>query len=77
MQNLATKYNGGVWDLFSIMGGLGSIEFWARNGMASNRDRVHLSARGYRLLGDLMFVAFIRKYEEYLKLPVSKIKHDW
>jgi hypothetical protein len=28
-------------------------------------------------LGDLMFVAFIRKYEEYLKLPVSKIKHDW
>ena len=76
MQNLATKYNGGVWDLFSIMGGLGSIEFWARNGMASNRDRVHLSARGYRLLGDLMFVAFIRKYEEYLKLPVSKIKHD-
>ncbi len=76
MQNLATKYNGAVWDLFSIMGGLGSIEFWARNGMASNKDRVHLSARGYRLLGDLMFVAFIRKYEEYLKSPVSKIKHD-
>jgi lysophospholipase L1-like esterase len=76
MRNLATKYNAGVWDLFSIMGGLGSMEFWARNGMASNRDRVHMSLRGYRLMGDMMFVALIRKYEEYLKLPISKIKHD-
>lgn len=76
MRNLATKYNGAVWDLFSIMGGLGSMEFWARSGMASNKDRVHFSARGYRLFGDLMFVAFIKKYEEYLQSPVSKIKHD-
>ncbi len=76
MRNLAYKYNGGVWDLFSVMGGLGSIEFWARNGMAASRDRVHFSAKGYQLLGDLMFVAIIRKYEEYLKLPIAKIKHD-
>ncbi|MES2618186.1 MAG: GDSL-type esterase/lipase family protein [Bacteroidota bacterium] len=76
MRNLSAKYNTGVWDLFSIMGGLGSIEFWARNGMASNKDRVHFSARGYRVIGDLMFVALIRKYEEYLKLPIAKIKHE-
>ncbi len=76
MKNLAYKYNGGVWDFFSVMGGLGSMEFWVRNNMAASRDRVHFSPKGYRLLGDLMFVALIRKYEEYLKLPIAKIKHD-
>jgi len=37
---------------------------------------VHLSATGYKLIGDLMFNAFIRKYEDYLLLPIAKIKHD-
>jgi len=76
MRNLSYQYNTGVWDLFSVMGGLGSMEFWARSGMASNKDRVHMSNSGYRLLGDLMFNAFIWKYEDYLKSPIAKIKHD-
>lgn len=75
MRNLSYEYNTGVWDLFSIMGGLGSMEFWVRNKMAAS-DRVHLSASGYRLIGDLMFNAFIRKYEDYLLTPIARIKHD-
>ena len=75
MENLSRKVNGGVWDLFSIMGGLGSMEFWVRQGMAA-KDRVHLSGSGYKLVGDLMFNAFVLKYLDYLKTPVSKIKHD-
>lgn len=75
MRNLSYQYNTGVWDLFSIMGGLGSIEFWINNQMAA-RDHVHLSNSGYRLLGDLMFNAFIRKYEDYLKTPIAHLKHE-
>ena len=75
MRNLSYDYNTGVWDLFSIMGGLGSIEFWIRNQMAA-KDHVHLSSTGYKLLGDLMFNAFIHKYEDYLKHPIAKLKHD-
>lgn len=75
MRNLSYDYNTGVWDLFSIMGGLGSIEFWIRNQMAA-KDHVHLSSTGYKLVGDLMFNAFIHKYEDYLKHPIAKLKHD-
>lgn len=75
MQNLSAEYNTGVWDLFSIMGGLGSMEFWVRNKMAA-KDRVHLQPSGYKLIGDLMFNAFIRKYEDYLLLPIARLKHD-
>jgi len=75
MRNLSYQYNTGVWDLFSIMGGLGSIEFWINSQMAA-RDHVHLSNSGYRLLGDLMFNAFIRKYEDYLKTPIAHLKHE-
>lgn len=75
MRNLSAEYNTGVWDLFSVMGGLGSMEFWYRNKMAAG-DRVHFNGTGYRLLGDLMFNAFIRKYEDYLLLPIARIKHN-
>lgn len=75
MRNLSYQYNTGVWDLFSVMGGLGSIQFWIRNNMAA-KDHVHLSSSGYRLLGDLMFNALIGKYEEYLNTPIARLKHD-
>lgn len=75
MRNLSYEFNAGVWDLFSIMGGLGSMEFWVRNKMAAY-DRVHFSSTGYRLIGDLMFNAFIHKYEDYLLTPIARIKHD-
>ncbi|MBC7426697.1 MAG: hypothetical protein H7321_09200 [Bacteroidia bacterium] len=75
MQNLANKYGAGVWDLFSVMGGLGSMQFWINNHMAAN-DHIHFSRKGYYLMGDLMFTAIIKKYEQYLKMPVAKLKHE-
>jgi len=40
------------------------------------KDRVHLSGSGYKLVGDLMLNAFELKNLDYLKTPISKIKHD-
>lgn len=41
------------WDARAAMGGEGAIEAWRSRGLAS-RDLVHLTERGYRLLGSLL-----------------------
>lgn len=58
MTELAAEENGGVWDLYSIMGEAGSIAVWEENGLAK-KDRVHFTFPGYELLGDLFFNALI------------------
>lgn len=75
MQRMSRIHGAAVWDLFNVMGGLGSIAFWKREGLAQ-ADLIHLTTKGYLLMGDLFFNAFIKKYEDYLKHPLSKIPHD-
>lgn len=65
MYSLATKYNLAVWDFFNIMGGLGSMATWQKNSLAAN-DRVHFSTAGYKLMGDLLFNAILRSYENHM-----------
>lgn len=67
MIRLAKKHKGGMWDMYHVMGGLGSIKTWVKHGHAK-KDKIHLTADGYNLMGDLMFSALIKKYDEYLKL---------
>lgn len=62
MYNLAMQHSGVVWDLFATMGGYGSIATWKRNGLA-NRDLIHLTRKGYHLVGDLFYDAFIRSVQ--------------
>ena len=62
---LAEKYNSGVWDLFSIMGGLKSIAEWEKAGLA-NRDKIHFKSNGYKLLGDMMYNAIIDEYINHI-----------
>ncbi len=66
MFDLAKKYDGAVWDLFSIMGGLKSSTTW-RDANLMAKDRIHFSGEGYNLLGDLLYNAFIEAFEDYLK----------
>lgn len=55
---LADEVGGAVWDQFDIMGGLGSVQKWKNAGYAQG-DRVHFTANGYNLVGDLFYNAFV------------------
>ncbi|MBP5675699.1 MAG: hypothetical protein J6W94_01650 [Bacteroidales bacterium] len=55
---LAREYKAAFWDMYSIMGGYGSMAVWKEAGL-SQGDQVHFTADGYRLLGDLMFDAIM------------------
>ena len=63
---IAGEFGGGVWDMFDIMGGLGSMKDWEEAGLA-RRDKIHFTDEGYAILGDLMYNALIDKYIEHLR----------
>lgn len=61
--SLAKKYNAAVWDQFTLMGGLGSVEKWAQSGLAT-WDLVHFTSEGYTVFGNLLFNAMMDRYSE-------------
>lgn len=65
MFKMAKKYNAGVWDMYSVMGGLNSIVLWQKNSLAQS-DRIHFTREGYLLIGDLFFTALVQDFENYL-----------
>jgi len=60
---LAEKHQGGVWDLFSLMGGLTSMRKWQTERLAQP-DKVHFTRAGYLLIGDMFYNAFIDYYKQ-------------
>ncbi len=60
---LARKHDGGVWDMFAIMGGLNSMRQWEVMGLAQ-KDKIHFTRKGYKLMGDMMYRAIIESYNE-------------
>ena len=62
---LADKYKAGIWDKFSIMGGLGSMSKWEKANLAK-KDKVHFKLAGYNLLGDLFYKALIQAYQDHI-----------
>ena len=68
---LAEKHKAGVWDKYSIMGGLGSMAKWEKADLAK-ADKVHFKMAGYHLLGDLFYKALIQSYQEHIaNLPAQ------
>jgi len=65
INELAREHHFGVWDFYSIMGGLNSIIIWQRFGLARN-DKIHFTRKGYILKGDLFFNAFLKGYDHYI-----------
>lgn len=75
MLELARKHGAAVWDLYGIMGGLGSIQKWVRAGLA-NSDKIHLLKPGYIHVADLMFNALMQAYDEHLQAGHSPPTED-
>lgn len=70
--NTAKKHKAGVWDKFSIMGGLGSMAKWEKADLAKG-DKVHFKLAGYNLLGDMFYKAFINTYMDHIgSLPAQE-----
>lgn len=53
-----------VWDLYRITGAYGSAGSWLRRKMM-NRDRIHYTAEGYRIMGNLLLSALARGYNSF------------
>lgn len=71
MFSMARDLNLGVWDFFSVMGGLGSMSTWEKNELGK-KDKVHFTTAGYKLMGDLMFNALLRSYEHHVSRKYHK-----
>jgi len=55
------------WDLYRVMGGLGSMKDWYKAKLGA-RDRIHFTRRGYELQADLFVEALMEKYRTYVRL---------
>ena len=66
MLELSAEQGVAVWDMFTVMGGLGSIAKWESEGLAQ-KDRIHFNRQGYMLLGDLQVAAIMEAYGEHVK----------
>ncbi len=62
---IARSYHCGVWDFYSIMGGLNSSKVWYDNGLM-NKDHIHFNKPGYLLKGDLFYTAFLKSWDEHV-----------
>ena len=54
------------WDLFSIMGGYGSMLKWYKVGLSA-KDRLHFSAKGYTIQADMFYSALMECYKKRMK----------
>ena len=71
INELAVQYQCPVWDLYGIMGELGSSKTWQDAGLMKE-DKVHFTPIGYHLKGDIYFDAFMKWLEQMDK---SKLKN--
>lgn len=74
IKKLALKHNCAVYDWFTIMGGLGSVDQWYSASLAS-KDKVHFTKKGYDLQADLMSAALIEQikgYEHFIRLKETQ-----
>jgi len=61
---LAEEYNMAVWDLYGLMGGLGSSKTW-RNNKLMRSDMIHFTFKGYHFKGDLYIDALLKFMDQF------------
>ena len=63
---MAEDYGAAVWDQFDVMGGLRSMQNWEKAGLAQ-KDKIHFTRDGYKLIGDLLYNALIESYMQHVR----------
>lgn len=63
---LAKEYNMAVWDMYGIMGELGSSKTW-KNNQLMRSDLIHFTFEGYHFKGDLFIDAFLKYLQQFEK----------
>ncbi len=61
---VATESGVSVWDFYTVMGGLRSVDQWQRSQLAT-ADRLHLTPKGYAFQGELLYDALMDAYRRY------------
>ena len=56
LKTQAQKHNCAIWDLYTVMGGKGSMLKWHSAGLV-NQDHIHYLRKGYNLQGQLLYNA--------------------
>ena len=59
IEELAREYEVAVWDMYGIMGGLGSSKTW-RNNQLMRSDLIHFTFPGYHFKGELFIDAMLK-----------------
>lgn len=65
LSNYCQKNQLPLCDIYRSTGGYGSAQQWFRKGLMS-RDRVHFTAEGYRIQGNLLLSSIAHGYNDYL-----------
>ena len=69
---LAKEYKMAVWDLYGLMGGLGSSKTWKLKGLMRS-DYIHFTFPGYHFKGELYIDALL-KYMDQMELSKNEIE---
>lgn len=64
MFQVAAETGIAVWDFYTVMGGLRSVDQWLRSQLAS-ADKLHLTPKGYAFQGELLYDALMDAYRRY------------
>lgn len=75
IMELAEMYNCGVWDFYTIMGGLNSSQAWY-SVQLMQPDRIHFNRPGYILKGELLFSAFLKSWENRVMEETHFATHE-
>ncbi len=62
----AFKTGCAFWDLYEAMGGEGAMRSWVQSKPSlAGKDYTHFNARGARVVGEMLYEALMKSYDEY------------
>lgn len=72
---LAEEYNMAVWDLYGLMGELGSSKTW-RNNKLMRSDMIHFTFEGYHFKGNLYIDALLKFMDQFEEIETNMDKEN-